>query len=79
MDLECTKFPEGNWHECCIEHDYDYYHQNGKWKSDVKLLWCVLKKGHPIIAPLMWLGVTLGGWGPYLGHRKRNREGGSSG
>lgn len=70
-------FPEGNWHECCLEHDYAYFHGTGKFKADLKLAWCVLKRGHPIVAPLMWLGVTLGGWRPYLEHRKRRRSSGS--
>ena len=77
-DWECSSFPEGDWHSCCIEHDYGYATGENKWIADLKLLWCVLKKGHPLIAPIMYLGVTLGGWGPYLGYRKLRRDNGDT-
>lgn len=69
-DYECTNFPEGNWHHCCVRHDYAYADGENKWLADARLGWCVTKKGHPIIGPLMWLGVTLFGWKPYNEHKE---------
>lgn len=59
----CTFFPDGNYRDCCVEHDKDYY-KGGSCKerrrSDNRLYRCVKnKKGwkNKVIAPMMWLGV----------------------
>lgn len=63
----CTMFPDGDCRDCCVEHDKDYF-LGGSLKerraSDKRLFLCVKAKtsGHrKILAPLMWLGVRIGG------------------
>lgn len=69
-DLECTAFPEGNWHECCVAHDWAYAEGMNKWVADSKLAWCVTKKKHPVIGFIMWFGATVGGWKAYKDHKE---------
>lgn len=69
----CTWFPEGNWHECCVEHDKAYFKGGSKkqrLKADISLLSCVSLKGHPYISVIMFLGVRFFGH-PYWPHRIR--------
>ena len=63
----CSLFPDGDYRNCCIEHDKSYYF-GGSWRerrrADNKLFKCVADtKGlqHKFIAPVMWLGVRVGG------------------
>ena len=63
----CTGFPDGDWGDCCFEHDKAYF-RGGTAKerraADKKLYQCIkAKKGlhHAIIAPMMWMGVRVGG------------------
>ena len=63
----CSLFPDGKYLDCCVEHDKSYYNGGSwtqRWRADKKLFKCVArKKGfkHKIIAPVMWLGVRVGG------------------
>ena len=63
----CTLFPDGNYRDCCVAHDKDYYKggtEKERSRSDARLYRCVKrKKGwqNKIIAPIMWLGVRIGG------------------
>ncbi|MBX3245318.1 MAG: hypothetical protein KF685_12780 [Acidobacteria bacterium] len=63
----CTMFPDGNYRECCVSHDEDYYFGGSgkeRWRSDKRLFKCVkAKRGwqNKIAAPVMWLGVRVGG------------------
>ena len=60
----CTAFPDGDYADCCLAHDKDYFRGGTKEErlaSDNRLYDCVLAKGHKIIAPMMWLGVRIGG------------------
>jgi hypothetical protein len=63
----CSLFPDGDYRDCCVAHDYAYYNGGSwtkRWQADKKLFKCVAaKKGfeNKIIAPLMWLGVRVGG------------------
>ena len=70
----CSMFPNGNWNDCCVEHDRAYWRGGsaaGRKAADRALRDCVAKKGHPIIARLMYFGVRAGGapWypAPYRG------------
>lgn len=69
-DYECTNFPEGNWHECCVAHDYAYAEGVNKWKADSTLALCIAKKKHPVVGLVVWLGVTIGGWKAYSDHKE---------
>lgn len=64
----CTKFPDGNYIDCCRAHDLEYYYGGSwsqRWKADKRLYQCVAAKPkfyNKIVAPMMWLGVrALGG------------------
>jgi hypothetical protein len=63
----CTFFPDGNYNDCCVEHDKDYFFggtSKERWRADKRLYKCVrTKKGWPnkLIAPVMWVGVRIGG------------------
>lgn len=63
----CSKFPDGDYRDCCVEHDKTYYvggNWTQRWHSDKKLYECVAAKNgfeHKFIAPVMWLGVRAFG------------------
>jgi hypothetical protein len=65
----CTGFPDGAYCDCCFEHDKDYFFGGSskqRWRSDKRLYKCVKSKPgwhHKLIAPVMWLGVRIGGVG----------------
>jgi hypothetical protein len=77
----CTWFPDGDYADCCLAHDRDYYRGGTKEErkaSDKRLAQCVRSKGHKYISRLMFLGVRVGGvawlhtpfsWG--FGQRRR--------
>lgn len=59
----CTLFPDGNYCECCVEHDKDYYFggtEKERRASDRRLYRCVKQK-NKFVAGLMYLGVRIGG------------------
>lgn len=65
----CSMFPDGNYRQCCVEHDLRYF-QGGSWlerrRADNKLFSCVAaqkKFYNKLVAPMMWLGVRVGGVG----------------
>lgn len=64
---KCSLFPDCDYGDCCVEHDKDYYFggtSRERWRSDIRLYKCVrAKKGfhHKIIAPIMFVGVRIGG------------------
>ena len=60
----CSLFPDCNYRDCCIEHDRLYYFGGTKEErkaADRQLRACVRAKGHRYLAPLMYLGVRIGG------------------
>ncbi len=67
----CTGFPDGNYRDCCVAHDREYFaggSLKARWRSDIKLFQCVWAKPkfyNKFIAPVIWLGVRAGGI-PYL-------------
>ncbi|NOT46418.1 MAG: hypothetical protein HOP17_01525 [Acidobacteria bacterium] len=64
----CTLFPNGNYADCCVAHDKDYYF-GGSLKerraSDKRLRECVRSKGkgwtRRLLADGMYIGVRLAG------------------
>lgn len=62
----CTLFPNGNYADCCVAHDKDYYF-GGSLKerraSDKRLRDCVMSKGtgwrRRLLANGMYVGVRL--------------------
>lgn len=58
----CHYFPDGNWKDCCHDHNVAYAARADRSEADRALRRCVAAKGHPVIAWIMWLGVCLGGW-----------------
>ena len=64
----CSMFPNYRWEKCCILHDKRYWSGGTKAdrkQADKELYECVRKKGYPLIATIMYLGVRVGGH-PYL-------------
>jgi hypothetical protein len=63
----CTWFPDGNYRDCCVAHDLEYYaggNWKARWRSDKKLFLCVARKSklyNKLVAPAVWLGVRAGG------------------
>ena len=63
----CTHAPEGNWAECCKEHDLDYLGRVSRLQADNKLFKCVKAK-RPWYSPvpyIMWLAVRVFGGSHY--------------
>jgi hypothetical protein len=60
----CSAWPDGNWGQCCVEHDMAYWCGGGaKARSfaDEALRDCVAGRGHPDTADFMYHGVRFGG------------------
>lgn len=63
----CTWFPDGNYADCCVQHDREYFaggSWKARWRSDKKLFKCVAAKPkfyNKLVAPVMWLGVRAFG------------------
>ncbi|NVP18065.1 hypothetical protein HUU51_05105 [Candidatus Gracilibacteria bacterium] len=63
----CSMFPDGNYLDCCTNHDKTYYFGGtyiDRFRSDNELFSCVYSKGNILnkfLAPTMWVGVRLGG------------------
>ena len=69
----CTLFPDKNYKGCCHDHDKAYKLGTGKWRADVELYECVRDAGRPIIAGVMFAGVTVFGW-PFYGYHALMRK-----
>ena len=75
----CTAFPEGPWSPCCWAHDRMYRYPRcvrtawDRLLADVHLARCAAAKGYPQIAFLLFVGVRVGGWWPWLTYRVRAR------
>jgi len=63
----CSWFPDGNYRNCCVQHDLAYFKGGSwtkRWQADKKLFQCVAATNgfhNKFIAPVMWLGVRAGG------------------
>ena len=60
----CSLFPDGDWVDCCTEHDREYWWGGSyaaRVASDTKLATCVEAKGHAVAAQVMYVGVRAGG------------------
>jgi len=66
----CSLFPDGNYGDCCVAHDKDYFFGGNKAErkaSDQRLKQCVLSKGsgwqRKFLANAIYIGVRVGGVG----------------
>ncbi len=66
----CTAFPDGNYGDCCVAHDKDYFFGGTKAErkaSDQRLKECVVSKGNGwkrrMLGNAIYLGVRVGGVG----------------
>ncbi len=60
----CSLFPDGDYRDCCVAHDRDYYRGGTKAErkaSDKRLRACVRAKGHKYLSRWMYWGVRIGG------------------
>jgi hypothetical protein len=69
----CTYFPNGTrehkelWKDCCIQHDLYLWaggSRDDRMAVDQQLKECVLAKGAPVPAWVMYLGVRMGSHSP---------------
>ena len=61
----CSLFPDGNYRDCCVEHDKTYF-VGGSCKerraADKELYRCVRSKGNgKFLSSIIYLGVRVGG------------------
>lgn len=64
----CSLWPDGEWRQCCIEHDIAYWCGGpaaARDKADLLLRACVVAAGREDAAAWMYYAVRLGG-GPLL-------------
>lgn len=67
----CTHFPNGDYLDCCFQHDLAYYNGGSwmqRWRADGQLRKCVAAKNgwwHKPVSVIMWGGVRIGGL-PFL-------------
>lgn len=65
----CSLWPDGNYRDCCVEHDRAYFVGGGikeRRRADNDLFKCVRSKGrtyNKVVAPFIWFGVRIGGVG----------------
>jgi len=66
----CSLFPDGDYADCCVAHDKDYFFGGTKSErkaSDQRLKQCVLSKGsgwkRKFLANAIYMGVRIGGVG----------------
>ncbi len=60
----CSCWPDGEWLECCVEHDVLYWlggSREERKQADINLQKCVRQKGHPITGKIMYYGARIGG------------------
>lgn len=67
----CTLFPDGDWHDCCQNHDIAYrrlrnikppaQRNRSRKAADRDLLVCVALGGRPHLAILMFYGTRIFG------------------
>jgi hypothetical protein len=73
----CTLWIDGlagvDWRHCCEVHDAAYSALSDKLMADLGLAQCVAQSGAPIMAVVMFCGVTFFGWIWYARARRTNR------
>ena len=63
----CSRFPDGDYRECCVVHDVKYYYGGSRQErsqADNELRKCVAAKpgfGHKPLSIMMWFGVRAFG------------------
>ena len=60
----CTWFPDGDYRDCCEDHDKAYYFGGSRHErsvADKQLYACVKERHGKMRARMMWLGVRIGG------------------
>jgi hypothetical protein len=63
----CSMFPDGDYCDCCVEHDKEYFIGGSlkeRREADKRLYRCIRSKGgakHKFVAAVMYLGVRIGG------------------
>lgn len=61
----CSAWPDGDYRDCCIEHDIVYWCGGSKEEraaADRELRSCVAERRSGTLAWLMWTGVRAGGY-----------------
>jgi hypothetical protein len=66
----CSLWPDGDWVECCVDHDMAYWCGgtcDDRARADAELRDCVAAHGHGGLGRAMYVGVRVGGppWTPF--------------
>lgn len=67
----CTLFFDGDWKDCCIEHDFIYWIGGVKAlqdQADLEVKNCVEDRGHEVLAEIMYFAIRTGHYSP-IKHR----------
>lgn len=59
----CSWFPDGDYRNCCVEHDKDYFFGGSlkeRKNADNRLYSCVKERRGKFFAGMMWIGVRVG-------------------
>lgn len=65
----CTNSPDFNFYPCCAEHDW-YYSKNSdepRFIADLRLAYCIYKKGHRYLSIIYFIAVRKYGEEHYEG------------
>lgn len=63
MTDKCTCWPDGNWGDCCVDHDIDYWcggTARQRLESDWRLRRCMRQRSY-LPGVLLFFGVRFGG------------------
>jgi hypothetical protein len=69
----CSSFPDGDWADCCVEHDLPYWcggSREARSEADERLRSCVAAKRSGWLGLAMKLGVRLGGHPAWPAHHR---------
>lgn len=55
----CSMWPDGNYRECCVQHDLDAFNNIPDSIADAALFQCVAEQTSPEWAAVMVLGLFL--------------------
>jgi len=65
----CTNAPDFDFYECCAEHDWHYSENSdeARFIADLRLAYCIYKKGHLLTALIYFSAVRRFGSAYYKG------------
>ena len=55
----CSMWPDGNYRDCCVQHDYNAYIGIPDKQADIELFQCVAEQDNTLMAAIMIIGLFL--------------------